>query len=142
MWKLTVILSGLICLLFVAPVVTSTPETIPCPVPTIHYPADAELDKPFALLVELNCTEEIVHRGRKLRIYDRKHLTYNWTLSAGYILEGQGTAQIEVDASNVSAEEITATVEVNGIGPECDNKASRRINFGLDRGAPEKSDKP
>jgi PKD-like domain len=142
MLKLTVILSCLICSLFARPVVTPTPDTIPCPVPTIHYPADVEPQKPFVLLVELNCTEEIIHRGRRLKIYDRKSLTYNWTLSAGDILEGQGTAQVKVAASNVNAEEITATVEVNGIGPECDNKASRHIKFGADSGAPEKSDKP
>jgi hypothetical protein len=142
MWKLTVIVSCLICLLFAQPVVMRTPDTIPCPVPTIHYPADVDPQKPFVLLVELNCTEEIVHRGQRIKIYDRKKLTYSWTLSAGYILEGQGTAQIKVGASNANTEEITATVEVNGFAPECANKATRSIKFGTDRGAPEKSDKP
>lgn len=57
-------------------------------------------------------------------------------------LEGQATAQIKVDASNVNAEEITATVEVEGFGPECENKATRTIRFGSESNSSEKSDSP
>jgi hypothetical protein len=142
MWKLSLIFSCLCFLLLAQPVLTRTPDTIPCPVPTIHYPADAEARKPFVLLVELNCSEEIVLRGRKIKIYDKKSLTYNWKLSAGEILEGQGTAQIRIDATGVNAEEITATVEVSGFAPECANKATRSIKFGPESNASEKPDKP
>ena len=142
MWKFSLILSCLSCLVFAQPVIMRTPDTAPCPVLTIHYPADAESQKPFVLLVELNCSEEIVLEGRKIKIYEKKNLTYNWTLSAGEILEGQGTAQIRVDATRVNAEEITATVEVNGFAPECVNKVTRAIRFGSESNSSEKSDKP
>lgn len=142
MWKLTLIISCFVCLLFAQPVLTAAPENIPCPVPTIHYPADAEPQKPFVLLAELNCPDEIVFRGRRIKIYDKKRLTYNWKLSAGEIIEGQGTAQIRVDATRVKAEEITATLEVGGFAPECGNQATRSIKFGPEGNSQETSDKP
>lgn len=142
MWKFSLILSCFLCLLFAQPVAMRTPDTVPCPIPTIHYPADAESQKPFVLLVELNCAEEIVLQERKIKIYDKKSLTYHWKLSAGEILEGQGTAQIRVDATSVNAEEITATVEVNGLAPECSNEATRSIRLGSESKIPEKPDKP
>ena len=142
MSKSSLILACLISLLFAQPVAPRTPDRIPCPALTIHYPADAESQKPFVLLVELNCPEEIVLRERKIRIYEKKSLTYSWKLSAGEILEGQGTAQIRVDAINVNAKEITATVQVKGFGPECANKVSRSIKFGSEDNLEDTSDNP
>src|SRR5436190_9224474 len=41
--------------------------------------------------------------------------TYNWTVSAGSISSGQGTATIEMDLSAVAADSIvTATVDLGG----------------------------
>lgn len=46
--------------------------------------------------------------------------TYNWTVSAGSIAAGQGTATIEVDTSEAEPDSaITATVELGGFDREC-----------------------
>lgn len=44
---------------------------------------------------------------------------YNWVISAGKILSGQGTATITVDTAGLAGQPITATVEVAGYNLEC-----------------------
>ncbi|HEX6183510.1 MAG TPA: hypothetical protein VFZ44_06335 [Pyrinomonadaceae bacterium] len=44
---------------------------------------------------------------------------YNWVVSAGKILSGQGTATITVDTAGLAGQPITATVEVAGYNLEC-----------------------
>lgn len=45
-------------------------------------------------------------------------LTYNWSVSAGSITEGQGTAAIVVN-DPTAGETVTATVEVGGLDASC-----------------------
>jgi hypothetical protein len=45
--------------------------------------------------------------------------TYNWTVSAGSIKSGQGTAAIVVDTTGTGGQTITATVDVGGYAREC-----------------------
>jgi hypothetical protein len=51
-------------------------------------------------------------------------LTYNWTLSNGVITSGQGTTTIRIDTAG--EENVTAMVQVIGLGPKCDTRASFR----------------
>src|SRR5688572_4648487 len=44
---------------------------------------------------------------------------YNWVVSAGRILSGQGTTTITVDTAGLAGQPITATVEVAGYNLEC-----------------------
>ncbi|HEX8285682.1 MAG TPA: hypothetical protein VF588_20165 [Pyrinomonadaceae bacterium] len=44
---------------------------------------------------------------------------YNWVVSAGQILSGQGTPTITVDTAGLAGQPITATVEVAGYNLEC-----------------------
>src|SRR5215218_9332654 len=44
---------------------------------------------------------------------------YNWVVSAGKILSGQGTPTITVDTAGLGGQPITATVEVAGYNLEC-----------------------
>ena len=44
---------------------------------------------------------------------------YNWTVSPGKILSGQGTQTITVDTSGLAGQPISATVEVAGYNLEC-----------------------
>ena len=44
---------------------------------------------------------------------------YNWTVSAGKILSGQGTPTITVDTTGLAGQPISATVEVAGYNLEC-----------------------
>ncbi len=45
--------------------------------------------------------------------------TYNWRVSAGQILSGQGTPTITVDTAGLGGQPITATLEVMGYNLEC-----------------------
>ena len=49
--------------------------------------------------------------------YPEKVPTYKWSVSAGRIMNGQGTSEIEVDGSGVAGD-IEVKVEVRGIQPE------------------------
>jgi hypothetical protein len=140
MWSSILLLSYLCGLSLSQPAVTPAPDTIPCPVLEIRYLTYVVADqKHFIISVEVNGSEEIIHRERKLKIYEKKSLIYSWKLSAGEIVKGQGTSQITVEAKEVSASDMTATVEVKGFAPECVNKASCSVRIADDS---EKSDKP
>ncbi len=53
-------------------------------------------------------------------------VTYNWTVSAGTITSGQGTASIMVDTTGLEGSNVTATVELGGLeaGCNCPSTAS------------------
>ena len=50
--------------------------------------------------------------------------TYNWTVSAGTISSGQGTATIIVDTTGTGGQTITATVDIGGYARECSTSHS------------------
>ena len=50
--------------------------------------------------------------------------TFNWQVTAGKIISGQGTAKITVEVSNLADPPITATVTLGGADPSCPNTAS------------------
>ncbi len=45
--------------------------------------------------------------------------TFNWTLSAGTIISGQGTPMITVDTTGLGGQLVRATVEVGGVAESC-----------------------
>ena len=45
--------------------------------------------------------------------------SYNWTVSNGHIVSGQGTTSITVDTAGLAGQTITATVDVGGYGIPC-----------------------
>jgi hypothetical protein len=53
--------------------------------------------------------------------------TFNWTISAGRIIEGQGTGSIRVDTTGLAGQSITATLSMGGYGLDC--SASCTIQF-------------
>src|SRR6185312_5778834 len=50
--------------------------------------------------------------------------TYNWVISAGSIVKGQGTSTIEVETNKLGTQTITATVELGGFRRTCANTYS------------------
>ena len=50
--------------------------------------------------------------------------TFNWTVSAGTISNGQGTSVIFVNTTGLGGQTVTATVELGGLDRKCDNSAS------------------
>jgi hypothetical protein len=51
-------------------------------------------------------------------------LTYNWSASAGRIISGQGTPWIKVGVIGALGEDITITVEIDGLEQGCEKAAS------------------
>ena len=45
--------------------------------------------------------------------------TYNWSVTAGKIISGQGTSKLMVDISDLGSRSITATVSLGGADPSC-----------------------
>ncbi len=50
--------------------------------------------------------------------------TFNWTVSAGTITNGQGTPSITVDTPRIGGQSVTATMDVGGYSPACSSTAS------------------
>lgn len=55
---------------------------------------------------------------------DLKAISYQWTISAGTIILGQGTPVIQVDTTALNGQRITATVETKGLPEGCQDKQS------------------
>ena len=53
-----------------------------------------------------------------------REVSYCWTVSAGTIKRGQGTAVIEVEARGRDRQGLTATVSIGGFDPKCAHTAS------------------
>jgi hypothetical protein len=53
--------------------------------------------------------------------------TYNWTVSAGRILSGQGTRAISVDTTGLAGQTIRATLDVGGYDQACPGSCSVSI---------------
>lgn len=52
---------------------------------------------------------------------------YNWTISAGRIIEGQGTPTIKVETTGLEGQSVTATLEMGGYTLDC--SASCTVQF-------------
>jgi hypothetical protein len=55
------------------------------------------------------------------------HPTYNWAISAGTIISGQGTAKILVNTEGLGGMYVTATVELGGLPAKCVSTASSSV---------------
>jgi hypothetical protein len=87
----------------------------PCTTLSISCPENVEEGQP--LVISLNIS------GGSLDM----NPTYTWSVSAGTILNGQGTPTIAVDTTGLGGKQVTATVKVGGIPPECQNTASCEV---------------
>lgn len=84
-----------------------------CPTLSIKCPADILMPgQPVNL--SLNISGGSPHWNPK----------YEWKVSDGKIISGQGTPEISVDTANLAGETITATVEVDVMRPECPKSTS------------------
>src|SRR4051812_29245282 len=81
-----------------------------------------------SIIVSCSDTEEyegaLTFTAKVESIESKVKLNYKWTISAGTITEGQGTASIKVDTNGVRSGGTTATVEVEGLDSSCKNMAS------------------
>jgi len=60
------------------------------------------------------------------------NVTYNWTVSAGSITAGQGTASITVDTAGLAGgSNVNATVELSGLDPTCNCPSTASETAGI-----------
>lgn len=81
--------------------------------------------------VSIQCPTEVVKAGKPLTFSanvsggdPELEITYNWSVSAGVIVSGQGTPTITVDTTRLAGNSVTATLELGGLPPECDRTES------------------
>jgi PKD-like domain len=78
-----------------------------CPEVSVVCPSQVALDQPLTFTANVaggNSTTP---------------LTYNWTVSAGTIIEGQGTPTIKVDTTGLAGQTVRATLSMGGLPMEC-----------------------
>ena len=95
----------------------------PCPVVSVSYPSDINLARPI--------TFEATVTGGAPELKP----AYTWSISAGKIIAGQGTSKLTVDGSNLTGQELTATVLVGGADPSCPTTASATLPVATARGS-------
>lgn len=61
--------------------------------------------------------------------YLNAKVTYNWSVSAGTIISGQGTREIKVSTADAGGIFITATAEVAGLPAGCTNTVSATVEI-------------
>lgn len=89
-----------------------TPVRVQCPRITIACPDTVEAGQPVTVSANLS--------GAAADITP----VFNWTVSGGTIIAGQGTSSITVDTTGLGGNSFTANVQVNGFSPTCPLTAS------------------
>jgi hypothetical protein len=101
----------------------------PCPTLSISCPTDqVTAGSPATVSVNLSGGDP------------NASVTYNWTVSAGTISGGQGTPSITIDTTGLAGQQVTATVELGGLPPECDRTESCSFSVAADIQQPRKFD--
>lgn len=91
-------------------IVTECPAPLPeivCPNVTVSCPDAASENAPATFTATIS--------GGSAGITP----TYNWTVSAGRIISGQGTTSITVDTAGLAGQSIRANLDVGGYGMRC-----------------------
>jgi len=88
------------------------PPPPPCPTVSVSCPTDVEAGQPITFTASVTGGAE------------GATWTYNWSVSAGTISSGQGTSTITVDTAGLGSQSVTATVNIGGADPSCNNSNS------------------
>src|SRR5258708_4642921 len=103
----------------VAIVVTDCPPPPPpppvCPTVTVSCPEAGNENAPVTFTVAITGGTPNIRPG------------YNWTISAGKIISGQGTPSITVDTGGLAGQTVRASVDVTGFGTPCPASCSVSI---------------
>lgn len=105
-------------------------ELIDCP--ACNPPGDPCICPNFSVLSptkSVKADDSIVFEA-KVEGGSQESVTYNWTISGGTIIEGQGTPKIKVKTDDeTAASSVKATCEIGGEGmcPQCAREASETV---------------
>ena len=85
--------------------------------------------------LEISRPQRPVRDGQTVRLQvaapsdPQANIIYNWSISAGTVVSGQGTPNIEVDTTGAGVEKtLTASLLVSGLAPDCSYAATATIN--------------
>lgn len=103
------------------------PNTERKPLPPVPVAAEAVAPVSPCPSIELQAPQKTVRDGEHVGFTamlsggDAKVAPlFNWSISAGTVVSGQGTSRIGVDSTGAGADKaITATVQIGGFPPEC-----------------------
>jgi hypothetical protein len=93
------------------------PPEIVCPNVTVSCPERGTEDAPITFTATVS--------GGSPNIIP----TYNWTISAGRIISGQGTTSITVDTKGMGGQSIRANLEIGGYGMRCPASCATAIEI-------------
>lgn len=96
-------------------------EACDCICPNVEVRTEKEVYRKGSLIL----FEAVIPTGK-----DPKFLpsaSFQWTVSAGSIVSGQGTTRINVDTAGVDAASVTATVRIGGYCAACEKTSFRGI---------------
>ena len=99
-------------------------DTIPCPGLSLKGPKDNKIAEGKELAVS------VVPLGKR---YEKYELTYNWSLSNGEILKGQGTDKIFIDTRGMKGQSASIMVEISGLKAGCENTAALFVDIVADK---------
>ncbi len=83
------------------------PQPPVCPTVVIECPDRVELNQPLTFSSKVTGGSPNVAQ------------IYNWTVSAGRIIDGQGTSTIHVDTTGLAGQTVTATLSMGGYNLDC-----------------------
>jgi hypothetical protein len=89
-----------------------------CPTISVSSPSSLDYEKPLTFSALVNGIAPDTIR-------------YDWEVSVGTILEGQGTGTIKVDISGMGGQAITASVTIYGLAKSCHTQASCSLLPGI-----------
>lgn len=108
-----ILVNAILVLIFCAAAFAQNNQTSPCP--TISITSSPETINSGQTTT---FTANVITQSNKL-------LIYNWSVSTGKIIEGQGTSVIEVKTSyEIIGEDVTVAVEIKGLPEHCLNTAT------------------
>ncbi len=104
-----------ILILIVASCIYTSAQTDKIPsCPTIRVTGPTSAPKP---------DEPMIFTASLSEEAEKFNLQYNWTISGGEIIEGQGTLVVKTSRKNIGGS-LTLTIEVGGLPPDCFKTAS------------------
>jgi hypothetical protein len=92
------------------------PDPPPCPTVSVSCPSEVDPKEAITFEATVSGGDPEIKR------------TYQWSVSSGKIISGQGTSKISVDVSDLSDASVTGTVSIGGDDPLCQTDASCSVH--------------
>lgn len=105
------------CTAFTQTAVVVRPCPVTCPSITISCPDTVKVG------------ETITYRANVTNLAPAITPTYQWTVSAGRIVSGQGTPSITVDTTGIAGQPINARLSVGGFNMDCSAQCTTQIPY-------------